>query len=104
MINRRKRRDTNHAEVIAAFKALGWVVIDMSQLGGSVCDLMVARGGRTVAVEVKTAKGKVKPGQTAWLASWPSETAIVRSLRDVALLTHALPQSDTHDWPEEVRL
>lgn len=87
MINRRKRRDTNHAEVIAAFKALGWSVIDTSQLGGSVCDLMVARGGRTVAVEVKTAKGKVKPGQTAWLASWPSETAIVRTVKDVEQLT-----------------
>lgn len=87
MINRRKRRDTNHAEVIAAFKALGWSVIDCSQLGGSVPDLMVARGGRTVAVEVKTAKGKVQPGQTAWLASWPSETAIVRDVTDVETMT-----------------
>ena len=104
MINRRKRRDTNHAEVVAAFKALGWAVLDTSQIGDDACDLVVAKGGRVVAVEIKTAKGKVRPEQTAWLASWPSETAIVRSLRDVALLTHALPQSDTHDWPEEVRL
>ena len=87
MINRRKRRDSNHQAILDAFKRLGWSVIDTSQLGGSVADCVVAREGRVVAVEIKTATGKVKPSQAAWLASWQAETAVVRDIGDVIALT-----------------
>ena len=89
MINRRKRRDGNHAEVLAAFERMGWRTLDCSQLGGGAPDAIVSRHGRTVAVEIKVAKGKVKPHQAAWLAAWGGEVAIVRGLEDVAALSGA---------------
>ena len=86
MINRRKRRDANHRELVAAFEQLGWRTLDTSQIGDGAPDLVVSRGGRTVAVELKMPKGKVRPSQADWLASWGGETAVVRSLADVAAL------------------
>lgn len=86
MINRRKRRDQNQREIIDAFQRCGWRVLDTSQLGGGAPDLMVSRGGRTVAVEVKMPKGKVKAHQQDWLASWGGETAVVRTVMDAGSL------------------
>lgn len=87
MINRRKRRDGNHSELLGVFARLGWTCLDTSQCGGGAPDAICARGGRTVAIEIKTLKGKVKPHQQSWLAAWPGETAIVRSVADVITLT-----------------
>ena len=89
MINRRKRRDANHRELVAAFEQCGWRTLDTSQIGDGAPDLVVSRGGRTVAVEIKVATGKVKPHQAAWLAAWGGEVAIVRGLEDVAALSGA---------------
>lgn len=92
-----RRTDGTHKAVVDAFRRMGWTVLQTFRLGQNAPDLIVASGGRTLAVEVKAAKGKVKPGQSAWLASWPSETAIVRGVEDVVWLVNTLPQSDTHD-------
>ena len=89
MINRRKRRDGNHREVLDAFKVAGWRVIDTSQLGDAVPDAVVCKAGRWVAVEIKTPTGKLTAQQQSWHADWPGETAIIRSVSDVLELTRA---------------
>jgi hypothetical protein len=88
VINRRKRRDGNHAEILAVFAQCGWKCVDTSQLGGSVPDAFCAKRGRgVVAVEIKTATGKLTTGQSAWHADWPGETVIVRDCDDVLRLS-----------------
>jgi hypothetical protein len=109
MINRRKRRDSNHKSVVDAFKAFGWSVLDTSQCGEGAPDLIVAKNywgivrpadpmapageadyvrvPRVLAVEVKTPKGKVKPHQAEWMQMWQGEYVVVRSPEDVAALS-----------------
>mgnify|MGYP001609211496 FL=1 len=39
--------------IVQALRSVGWMVVDLSQLGGGVPDLLVARGGVLRLVEVK---------------------------------------------------
>lgn len=66
-----KRRDTNEPAIIAALKAIGAEVYQIS--GRAVPDLLVWYRGREWVMEIKTAKGKQKPSQVG--TPWP----IVRS-------------------------
>jgi hypothetical protein len=54
-MRRAARVDANHAEIVAAFRACGCQVLDLSRVGGGCPDLLVSsRGGRCLfLVEVK---------------------------------------------------
>lgn len=79
---RAKRVDANHGEIKRAFERMGCDVIDLSRVGGSVPDLLVRvrAVNRWMLVEVKTPKGRIKPGQAAFAERWPVE--VVRSVDD----------------------
>ena len=79
---RAKRVDANHGEIKRAFERMGCDVIDLSRVGGSVPDLLVRVRAlnRWMLVEIKTAKGRLKPGQVAFAERWPVE--VVRSVDD----------------------
>jgi Holliday junction resolvase len=87
VINRRKRRDANHKPIVEALRACGWAILDTSQCGDGAPDLIIARAGRVIAVEVKAPKGKLRPDQVDWQAAWPGEHAVIRSVADVARVT-----------------
>ena len=90
MPNYARRKDGPHAIVLQALRAYGWSVMDVSR--APLCiDLVIAKAGRVVLVEVKDRTGKLTEAQKALLASWPGETAILRSLEDVARLTADIP-------------
>jgi VRR-NUC domain-containing protein len=83
---RHGRKDKNHGEIVEALKRVGCGVIDLSQLGGGVPDLLVSlRNGRRrelILVEVKTATGKLNARQRAFeAAGW--EVYTVRSVDEV---------------------
>jgi hypothetical protein len=59
-------------------------------------DLVIAKAGRVVLVEVKDRTGKLTEAQKALLASWPGETAVLRSVEDVARL-EPLPLGDNRE-------
>jgi hypothetical protein len=86
-----RRKDTTHAAVLEALRIYGWSVMDCAR--APLCiDLVAAKRisptqTRTVLVEVKDRTGKLTEAQKALLSSWPGETAILRSLEDVARLT-----------------
>lgn len=46
------RKDANHQEIVEALRRVGCYVLDISQLK-NCCDLMVAKGGKWVAMEIK---------------------------------------------------
>jgi len=88
--NYARRKDGPHAIVLQALRAYGWSVMDVSR--APLCiDLVIAKAGRVVLVEVKDRTGKLTDGQKLLLSSWPGETAVLRSLEDVARLTADVP-------------
>ena len=84
---RAAKKDANHNEVADAFKSLGYSVLDVSQLK-NCCDLIAAKGKRTIAVEVKDGSKppsarKLSSGEMQFKADWCGEWALVESVNDV---------------------
>lgn len=80
--------DANHAEIAAAFRQLGYSVADTSRLGSGFPDLVVAKAGRTVLVEVKDgakppSKRKLTKDEQTFADAWRGEYRVVESVDDV---------------------
>jgi hypothetical protein len=60
-VRRRARVDANHAAVVQALRACGWLVWDTSGLGGGFPDVVVARAGVLRLVEIKD--GRLSPSR-----------------------------------------
>jgi hypothetical protein len=85
-----RKKDVTHTIVVQALRAYGWTVMDCAR--APLCiDLVIAKAGRVVLVEVKDRTGKLTDNQKLLLSSWPGETAVLRSLEDVARLTADQP-------------
>lgn len=67
--------DANHREIRDGLKARG-----ASVYSGGPLDLIVGFRRRTYLLEVKTAKGKLRPSQEAFLAHWMGHADVVRTL------------------------
>lgn len=88
------RRDANHAEIVKAFRKLGWSVLDLAQIGGGCPDLYVARPGRSTLVEVKDgakppSQRVLTPLQVKFRAEWRGDITIVTSVADVMMISGA---------------
>lgn len=69
------RKDANHAEIVNEFKRLGVPVLDASNVGGGMPDLVVMIGGVLHLVDVKNPKtGYGRRGlnkrQKEWALEW----------------------------------
>ena len=53
MVRRRARVDANHAEIRSALRAAHWVVVDCAGVGSGFPDLLIAKRGRLLLVEIK---------------------------------------------------
>lgn len=67
---RHGRRDGNHAEIKQALLACGCSVMDLADLGDDRPDMLVGRGRVSYLLEIKSAKGKERPGQKQARESW----------------------------------
>lgn len=76
------RADSNQPEIVRALRLIGAGVVSLASIGGGVPDLLVARHGRTVLMEVKTAKGKLNAAQEEFRATWPGAIYTVRTPED----------------------
>lgn len=81
------RVDANHKLIVEAFRACGWSVTSLAQVGRGCPDLVVGKGGRNLLVEVKPPKGKLTPDEERWRAAWQGQVCIVRTVEDVVRLT-----------------
>ncbi|HEX2594717.1 MAG TPA: VRR-NUC domain-containing protein [Rhizomicrobium sp.] len=80
---RARRTDATQKAIAAAFRQLGWKVIDLSAVGKGCPDLMISRAGTVRLIECKTDKGKLTPAQQERIAEgWPVQ--IVRRVEDAA--------------------
>lgn len=87
---RAARKDDNHTEIVKEFRKLGWSVLDTAQLKNCV-DLVVAKNGYTVMVEVKDGNKppsarRLTIGELKFKQSWNGPYFLVLSTDDVALL------------------
>lgn len=82
-MRRAARRDENQGEIEQAFRQAGCSVLDLSRVGGGCPDLLVARAGVSVLVEVKTATGALRQSQECFLRDWRGRAEVVRSVDDV---------------------
>jgi hypothetical protein len=68
--------DSNHAEIVAALRRVGCLVLDLSRVGEGCPDALVARqdgaGRKLWLMEIKTSRGQLTKPQRAFLAlGWP---------------------------------
>jgi Holliday junction resolvase len=85
------KRDQSERLVIETLRQLGWSVLQVSVKDGP--DLFAAKadwldGPRTVAIECKTGKRKLKPGQEDFARNWAGEYVVLRSVDDVLALNN----------------
>ena len=68
------RLDANHAEIRKGLEQAGASVVPSGPV-----DLLVGFRGLNYVLEVKTAKGKLRPKQEKFLAGWKGSAHIVRT-------------------------
>lgn len=79
----RAKTDINHAEIVRALRQAGCSVLDLSRVGGGCPDLLVARAGHSVLIEVKRPKvkgdsgGKLTPDQEEFMQTWRGKAVVV---------------------------
>jgi hypothetical protein len=76
-VRRAAKRDLSEPEVLDTFKAFGWSVLQISVKDGP--DFFAAKHGRCVAVECKTGKRKLRPGQQTFRETWQDEYVVLRN-------------------------
>lgn len=86
----RKRKDSIHKDVVAALERCGWVCLDTSSLGDGAPDVIAARSGVTVAIEIKSGTEPLRPKQIEWMQSWPGRSAVVRHVDQAVALNMLL--------------
>lgn len=80
----RGKVDANHAEVVKALRKVGATVQSLANVGAGCPDLLVARGGRLVLMEVKDgskekARQALTEAQETWIKGWASPVYVVHS-------------------------
>lgn len=67
--------DANHRDIRAGLEAAGATVDSKGPL-----DLLVGFRGANYLLEVKTAKGKLRPSQARFLSAWKGQAVVVRTM------------------------
>jgi hypothetical protein len=80
-VRRYGKTDSNHSDIVAAFRKLGCSVLSLAPLGRGAPDLAVGYGGLTCLVEVKSGpKAKLTPDQREFWDTWKGGVRLVNSL------------------------
>lgn len=74
--------DRNQRAIMDYLQAHGFSVTSI----GRPVDLAVGKDGRTYLLEIKQPKGKLRPSQEKFIATWRGHVAVVRDLDDAAAL------------------
>ena len=80
----RCRQDRNHLEIVDGLRALGVGVLDMSELGQGLPDIVAGVKGRTVLIEIKNAANSygrqgLTRRQARWAREWKGSSVVVAS-------------------------
>ncbi len=81
-MRRRAKVDANHAEIVAALRSAGAMVVSLAACGDGVPDLMVGHARKTALFEVKDgskppSERRLTPDQLRWHGAWTGGTLAV---------------------------
>lgn len=71
------RLDANHREIVAALLAVGATVTEKGPL-----DVLAGFRGTNYLLEIKTARGKLRASQRAFVTGWKGQCCVVRSVQE----------------------
>ena len=97
-----KKKDANQNPIVEALEAIGCSVYDASRVGGDFPDLIVAKGLKTMLIEVKNperSKGRreLSKGQNKFLSGWRGYWARVLTVDEaVAEATRYFATGESH--------
>jgi Holliday junction resolvase len=79
---RRARTDRNHTAIVDALRKAGAQVQSLAAIGGGVPDLLVAKHGKVLLVEVKDgrqppSKRQLTADEALWHATWGAHLPVV---------------------------
>lgn len=77
-MRRAAKRDLSEKLIVDVLRKCGWSVLQISVPDGP--DLFAARAGHSVAIEVKTGKQKLRPGQERFKSAWQGEYVVLRNV------------------------
>lgn len=85
------RKDSNHKDIIQAFRDLGATVFDTASLGSGFPDCIVAIGNNNVLVEIKDgslppSKRKLTPDEQKFHATWLGRVVIINNIDEAVEL------------------
>ena len=96
-MRRAAKVDDNQREIVAALRACGATVRDLSRVGEGCPDLLVGFRGRNLLIEVKRPKAKgqragtTTPAQDTFLGEWRGHAVVVwtvdEALRAVGVMS-----------------
>lgn len=92
-----KRTDENQRKIVAALRAVGASVQDLSRVGKGCPDLLVGFRGRNYLLEVKNPerRWKLTDDQVMWHRYWNGKAVVVRDSEEaLAVITR---QGQDHD-------
>lgn len=80
------RKDANHNELAGVFESLGCSVLDLSMVGDDCPDILVGIAAVNVLVEIKSATGKLEPGQERFKRDWNGPCEVCRTADEAIAL------------------
>jgi len=80
--NRIKRRDNNQADIEKGLAQVGYTFVDLSQVGGGVCDLLVGAHGFNYLFEIKNPDSShgITESQSQFYDEWKGQKAVVDNI------------------------
>ena len=94
-MRRAAKIDTNHTEIVSAFRKLGCSVLPLHTVGGGCPDIAVGKHSKTVLVEIKdgnksSSRKKFTKDEEKFHEEWLGSVFVVESVEDVIALVKAL--------------
>lgn len=89
------RTDSNQSEIIKLFKAAGYSVQSLAQLGNGVPDLLLGRNGVNHLVEIKDgdrppSERRLTADQKRWIQRWKGRVYVITSKEDAIRMMEML--------------
>lgn len=75
--------DLNQTEIVEDLRAKGYSVLSLAAVGKGCPDLLVAKLGITILVEVKSGSNELRENQKEFFSTWAGICVLARCAQDV---------------------
>ncbi|MHA2248690.1 MAG: hypothetical protein ACXADY_27340 [Candidatus Hodarchaeales archaeon] len=89
MSRRASRVDKNQPELVEWLRNHGYSVALTHMVGKNFPDIVIAKFGKNVLIEIKSEKGKLSEGQEKFASCWQGAYACVNSLEELKCVLKA---------------